>query len=355
MTNELGQRPRGALWASVDALIDRAPGVDDLLWHGLGLLAGRRLRERGEQPDARLVEQERTAALRVLGAPIVLERVRAACEGPIVLIKGYEVALLYGDPALRPFVDIDLLVEDSRGTQEALLNAGFVEVGKPELFTDIHHLRPVRLPELPLPMTVEIHHVPKWPDLMVPPATAELLASAVPSSTQVDGISTLPHAQHALILAAHSWAHLPLRRIQELVDIALLAEPTSRAELDALAARWELERVWQATRGCIDSLFYGGPKTWAQRIWAQHLLEARERTVFESHVQRWVAAFWALPSYQAFPTLAAAVADEFTPGQDEGWREKNARAWRALRNAFVARSEHDRELGPGAHRWRRRR
>jgi hypothetical protein len=344
---------RDRLWAAVDALIDRSPGIDHLVWHGLHLLAARHWRAQGHDVERELLSEERIAALRVLSAPVLLKRVRAACHGTIVLMKGYEVALLYEDPALRQFVDIDLLVEDSRASQAELLGAGFVEVGEPELFVDIHQQRPVWLPGTPL--AIELHHAPKWPDGLTPPSTDDLLAIAVPSASGVDGISTLPPAHHALILAAHSWAHLPLRRIQELVDIAAVAEGTDRAEIEALAARWDFQRLWRTTIGCVDSLFYGGSKTWAQRIWARHLLRARERTVLESHVEKWVSAFWARHWRAGLAALGSAVSDEFTPAEGETWRDKVARARRAFRNAFVPRTKHDEELGPAAHRWRRRR
>ena len=345
--------PRSAVWDAVDGLIDRAPSMHALWWHGLHLIGARRWRDRGATVPLEIYEEERASALAVLSAPVVLERIRSLCDGPLVLIKGYEVALLYEDPALRSFMDVDLLVEDSAVAQQALLDGGFVEVGDPDMFLDIHHERPLWLPGLPL--SVEMHHAPKWPEGLNPPPTSELLELAVPSRSGVDGISTLPPAAHALIVAAHSWAHLPLRRLQELADIAAVAEQADRREIDELSRKWGLERVWQTTIACVDSLFHGGRKPGAERIWARHLAGARERTVFESHVQKWVAPFWAVPWYRAIPFMAAAIADEFRAGEGESWRDKGARTRRALRNAFVPRSEHDWQLGPGAHRRTRTR
>jgi hypothetical protein len=344
---------RTVLWDSVDDLIDQAPSLTALFWHGLQLLAARRWRVQGRPIPQNLLDEERAAALRLISGPILLERIRAACDGTIVLMKGYEVALAYGDPALRPFVDIDLLVEDSLDVQRALLAAGFVEVGKPELFMDIHHRRPLWLPGFPL--TVEVHHEPKWPVLLAHSPAREFLGAAVPSGSHVDGISTLPAAHHALALAAHSWAHLPLRRIKELLDVAAVAEQADRGEISALARRSGMGRVWRTTIGSVDSLFYGAPKTSAQGIWARHLLAARERTVLESHIQKWVSPFWSMPWYKAAQVSALEVVSEFTPAEDERWGEKGVRARRAVRNALLPRSEHESQLGPGAHRWRRRR
>jgi hypothetical protein len=134
-----------------------------------------------------------------------------------------------------------------------------------------------------------------------------------------------------------------------------MAEQADRGEISALARRWGIGRVWRTTLGAVDSLFYGERKTAAQAIWARHLLGARERTVFESHVQKWSSPFWAMPWYRALRVSAGEVVSEFTPGEDEGWRDKGARARRAFGNASLPRSEHDSQLGAGAHRWRRRR
>jgi putative nucleotidyltransferase-like protein len=347
-------RPVGArdpIWAAVDGLVDRSPGLEHLYSHRLHLIAARRRRRRGRPVEDRLLADERLAALRVLAAPTVLGRVREAIDGPIVLMKGYEVAQRYEDPTLRPFGDLDLLVPDSRRAHRALLAAGFVEMGDPDLFVDIHHLRPVGLPGLAVP--IEVHHDPKWPDALAAPRRDELLSSAIPSSVGVDGISTLPPAHHALCLAAHSWAHLPLRRIQELVDVAVMSAEDDRAEISALARRWGLRRIWETTVGCVDSLFYGERAGAAQRLWARHLATARERTVFESHVEKWMSPHWALPPLAAVHATAVQLAGEVRAAEGETWRRKASRARRAVRNASVPRSEHERQLGPEAHRRRR--
>lgn len=343
--------PRSELWTAVDNLVDRAPNIYTLWWHGLHLIGARRMRAHGLSVPDDIYAEEREAALGVLGASEVLHRVRDACDGPLVLIKGYEVAQLYEDPALRPFVDLDLLVEDSEATQAALLRAGFVEIGDPALFVGIHHQRPLWLPGLPL--ALEIHHAPKWPDGLAPPSTDELFAAAIPSASGADGIWTLPPEHHAVILAAHSWAHRPLRRIQELVDIAAMTETADRSAIAELSRRWKIERVWRTSIKCVDSLFYGAAKPAAERIWGRHLPGAREQTVLESHVQRWLSPFWTLPPHRALSAVRSVAIDEFRAGEGETWQEKRARAQRAVRNAMVPRSRHDEELGPGANRRRR--
>ena len=84
-----------------------------------------------------------------------------------MLFKGPETAAHYPHPALRRFWDLDLLVPDAGATQRSLLKAGFREVGDPALYADIHHLRPLTLPGLPL--AVEVHDRPKWADGLRPP------------------------------------------------------------------------------------------------------------------------------------------------------------------------------------------
>jgi hypothetical protein len=342
-----------ALWPAVDRLIDAAPTLTELLWHRLHLLAAERWRAEGRPVPAEIEHAERLAGLRLTAAPMMLERIREAYDGRFALIKGYEVAVRYPDPLTRPFVDIDLLVEDAAEAHASLRAAGFVEIGDADRYVDIHHLRPLSLPGLTVP--VEVHHRPKWPKNLQPPATADLLDRAVPSATGIDGIEALEPADHALVLAAHSWAHLPLRRLLELVDIALISGEADPGELESRARACGFERVWHTTRGSVDSLFYGGRRTSAERLWARHLAGARERTVFESHMERWLSAFWSLPARSATAAMGATIRAEIGPAEGETWRGKFARVRRAFRNASARRSEHERQLGLEAHRRRRSR
>jgi len=328
------------LWEGIDRLLDRAPRIADLRRHQLGPLAARRLRALGEDVPAELLEEERLAAVVTLTAPVVLARARAAHPGPMLLMKGPAVAARYPDPALRIFKDLDLLAEDAEGAQRDLVAAGFRPVGDPALYDGIHHLRPLAYPGLPL--TVEVHAEPKWVSGLQAPPWEELVPSAAGEGGEIEGMPTLPPAQHAIVLAAHSWAHEPLRRLRDLVDVAAMAQGIDRSELDRVAAAWNIERVWRTTIGAADALFLGARPTWALRIWGRSLGQARERTVLESHLVRWLACFWGLPPRDAVRTLGSTLGSEMRPAGGETRRAKVARTAQAVRNGLRRRSEHER-------------
>jgi hypothetical protein len=329
------------MWRSVDSLIDRAPSDDDLRSHRLEVLAARRFRAVGRPIPEDFAAQARFAAVAGLTAPIVLERIRAVCDGPIIVLKGPEVAACYPDPALRGYGDLDVLVPDAAAAHSALRRAGWEEVGDPRVYVDIHHLRPLLSEGMVLP--VEVHSQPKWQADGSPPVE-ELLEAATPSATGLPGLLALPAEHHAVLLAVHSWAHEPLRRLRDVIDVAAVARRADRVEAERLARSWGVGRLWRTTIGASDALLGDRPTTWALRVWAQNLRNARERTVFESHVERWLSDFWAMPFPQALGTVPATLATEVRPEGDEGWGPKLLRSGRAVRNAARRRSQHDREL-----------
>jgi Uncharacterised nucleotidyltransferase len=331
---------RAPLWQAVDLLVDRAPRLSDLEYHGLHLLAASRRRSLGRAVPDPLREAERRAAVIQLAVPILLQQLRASCDGMLVLMKGPEAGALYPSPAARPFRDLDLLVADAPTVQRQLLSAGFELVGDPRLYVNIHHLRPLYWPGLPL--IVEIHDRPKWIGQADPPPKTDLLAAAVPTSLGVEGIHALPPAQHALVLAAHAWAHVPLSKLMQVVDIAAVSEGADRDELEALARRWGLRRLWRSTTGVIDALLGDGGRPLVVRSWARNLPAVRERTVVESHLESWLCPWWVLPPRGALRQSSLAITAALRPEADETWGRKLRRTQHALRNAFVRRSEHDR-------------
>lgn len=327
------------LWAAVDRLVERAPSLADLASHRIELFAARKWRAEGKEVPEAVVAQEHRAAIATLTAPVLLRRVREAYDGTIVLIKGSDVAQLYPAPALRLFGDLDLLVDDAEAAQAALLSAGFREIGDSDVYVDHHHLHPLQWPELPL--AVEIHSRPNWAWGLKPPRVADLFACA---RIDADGIGHLPSAEHAVILAVHSWAHDPLQRLRDLIDVAVMANSAGRDDVAIVAEAWGVKRLWNATAEVVDAVFHDRPRPWSLRLWAQNLETARERTVFENHVQRWLSDFWIVSPPVAIARIPSTFARELLPERNEGWRSKLARSSRALRNASRRRSEHDEQL-----------
>ncbi len=213
-----------------------------------------------------------------------------------------------------------------------LLESGFV-LGEPDFDMSDglhHHLPPLRWPTIPL--SVEVHSGPNWPLRAQPPPLAEILEGAVPSALGIDGILAPHPLHHTLILASHAWRHGPLLVLRDLVDIAAISAELDRAELDRLASRWGITRVWNTTISAVDALFYGGRRTAPLRSWARHLEPVRERTVFENHLERWLHAFWELPAAPALQQTVHVLRSELAPVEGESWGRKVSRTAAALRN-----------------------
>jgi hypothetical protein len=281
----------------------------------------------------------------------LLERIRASCDGPLVLVKGPEVASLYPDCA-RSFSDVDLLAPDAEAVHRALRAAGFAEVDDPELFRDHHHLRPLKLPTLAL--KVEIHMRPLWLPGVEPPTVEEIVEGAVSSQAGVDGISAPNPIHHALIIAVHAWEHEPLRSLRDLIDVAAVSAGSPNAELDRTARAWRIPKVWRTTRGAADTLLGGERPTTAIRLWGRHLASVRERTVLDNHLQRWLHAFWERPLHAAVAATASAFRQEVLPEPGETWHEKLTRAAHAVRHPRQPLSAHAAAWRQEANRTRSR-
>jgi hypothetical protein len=331
------------LWRGVDRLVDAASSLDALRFHRLQLLAARRWRELGRVVPASIVEEERWAGVTTLLVTRLLERIRAAYDGRIIVMKGPEIAARYPDPALRMYGDVDLLVDDAAEAQQALLAAGFELIGDPGRYVDIHHLRPLAAPGLAL--TVEVHNKPKWPELLEPPPVEALLSTAVPSSTGVVGVSTLPPPHHTLVLVGHAWAHSPLECLRDLVDVAAMAEGVDRVLLDRLAKAFGMRKLWRTTISAADAILRDGSRPWSLRIWARHLPDVREPTVLESHANRMLSPHWMLPLRRATKATLSAAYWSSRPAPGETWTTKLRRSRHAMRDAFVERPRHDAVLG----------
>ena len=328
------------LWESVDRLIGTAPDERSLTVHRLEPLAARRLRGLGQEVPEEAAESERLGAAFALAADAHVARARGVVAGPLLVVKGPEVAALYPDPATRVSRDVDLVAPDPEAAQRQLLAAGFAEAGSADYYADAAHLVPLAWPGLPV--EVEVHGRPNWPPWLEAPSAEALLEGAVPSATGVNGLLAPAPERHALVLAAHAWTHGPLTRLRDLLDVALMTAEADRAEIEHVAAAWGLTNLWRTTDAIAAALFLGGPAPRPLRTWARNLSEARERTVLEQHVARWVGWHAALPRRQAVRATIDELRDDLTPERGETWGSKVRRSARAVRNAFVPRSRHER-------------
>ena len=342
----------GVDWDRVDTLIDVSPGLEDLRAHGLHLLAARRWRLSGTPVPRGLVREELETTWRTHFAPRVLKEVRAACDGPVMLVKGPVVAARFPDPAARPFVDLDLLVPDARAVQAALLAAGFRLSGDPAAYpNELHHLPPVHSPDHPIP--IEVHSRLKWVESLDPPTFEVLATAADPTALGVDGVLTPPPVHHALVLAGHLWAHDPLTRLLRILDVALMAEASDQRELESVARAWGMDRLWRSTVAVADALFGAEDvDPWPLRTWARGLRSAREPSVFEVHLSRLLSPFAVHTGAAAVRALGAAIGGFARPHDGEPWRRKLARTGQQLARPTMRRSEHVRGIEAD---WRARR
>lgn len=326
------------MWDRIDTMLERAPHVDALRLHRVELLEVARRRRAGIDLGP-LAEDHAMAIADELAAVPLLARVRAAYDGPLVLFKGAEVALDYPAPLLRRYCDLDLITDDAERAQAALIAAGFEEVDDPEVYRDIHHLRPLWWPGLPL--VVELHMRANWPSGIPGPSTEELLDAAVPSRLGVAGVDTLPPAHHTLALAAHAWSHQPLGRLGNLIDVAVMLRRSDPAEVEELAREWGCLRLWRTTHAAIRTVLEGDGRSAGVALWARHLAEVRERTVLEWHVKDLLAPMWGLPPARAVGAVRAEALATAAPEGAETWRDKLRRARLAIGNAGAARSQHN--------------
>jgi hypothetical protein len=316
------------MWEHVDSLLAATDSpLTVLRVHRVELLEARRRRAAGLPLEPDVIADETRVAVNEMAVPGLLARVRAAYDGPLVLMKGPEVALDYGAPGLRSFGDLDLLTDDAETAQAALIAAGFQEVFDADIYEDIHHLRPLWWPGLPL--VIELHARPNWPAAIPGPSAAELLAAAVPCRLGVAGVMTLPPEHHTLVLAAHAWEHQPLGRLGNLIDVSVVLRRADEQAVMRLARRWGCARMWRTTRRAIRAVVDGEGHSAAVALWGRHLRGVRERTVFEWHVKDLLAPVWGQPARRV-------------PGAilDEARRIQPGRSWHALRNAGRPRSDY---------------
>jgi hypothetical protein len=278
------------VWPAVDRLLERLT-ADTAHAHGVTPLFARKLRTRGDAVPETLLQEEKAAKMKNLIAPQVLARARAAYDGPMLVLKGTEVAALYPGRA-RMLVDLDVLVPDAAAAREGLLASGFVRAERvKEVSPAFYHLSALELPGLPLP--IELHKNFRSPLGLSSPPNEALFEAAVPASANVPGLLAPAPAHHAILLAGHAWAEHPLERLRDFIDVAVMAAKVDAHELSRTAAEWGWTRVWRTTERTIDWLFGDGPKPRATRILARHLDSLREPTSSELRLRHWLSPFWA--------------------------------------------------------------
>lgn len=330
------------LWDRVEELVDRAPSWRALRVHGLHLIAARTRGARGDLVPADILAERRHTAIVSMAARAVLARVRDAYGGELLLMKGPEVAAKYPDPSDRPFHDLDLLADDADAAQASLMDAGFVELADRTRYAGAQHLAPLLWPKFPL--VIELHRRPNSPPWLPRASAATVFSHATASSSGVDGLLAPDPAAHALLLAAHGWAHDPLGCVRDLVDIAATMHGADRSRMAALARDWGWDRMWRVVVAVIDHVVADDVSPWATRLWARHLPSARDRTVLENQLARLAAPVSSLPARRAPVGVVGALYRIVTPADDERWAQKLRRSRLSVRHALMEKSKHEQRL-----------
>jgi hypothetical protein len=210
--------------------------------HGFELLFG--------DPE-RLTRDRRQHARRVLVAQHLLADQIAHHEGPIIVMKGLEVAMLYPRPVERPFRDLDLLMRDPQERWDRLVALGYRH--NPSRVGVEHHHLPA-LADLTGTLGIELHHhpnVPNWANVSLD----WVFETAQPSRTGIEGALRPRDDVHALLLTMHCWKG-GFTRLRDLFDAMLLAA-MSRADVEETASSLGLRRLWRMSVRLADSTLFG--------------------------------------------------------------------------------------------------
>ncbi|MEE9416838.1 MAG: nucleotidyltransferase family protein [Acidimicrobiales bacterium] len=219
-------------------------------------------------------ETRRENTLFQIQTKTALNQLRVLIDGPLVLLKGLEVAQLYPEPWQRDYIDIDLLVDDADTADIALREAGYSPLFNLETLPDYHQTAPLARPGSPV--TIELHRHPSWPRWNAFPVD-ELIAQSRPSRTSVDGVMRPRDDHHLLIIAWHFWrdgAH----RGRDLVDLHLLRQQVPDEVTTSTAETWGVTKLWKRTRSLLDALVEPDRATLIEkRLLKLELVSHRER------------------------------------------------------------------------------
>jgi hypothetical protein len=282
------------IWPHLFEIIDARPEPGALRRHRVLPLAVEHWRHTGRVVDDRLKAERVAAAVAVVQAGELVERLARALHEPFLVFKGPEVGAHYPDPTLRVLNDVDVLVTDADRAHMALLASGWREATGPGVLTsydDIHQTHPLHAPELTLPL--ELHRRPNWPTWGRPPLFEELLGTAHSSATGVDCALAPSTEHHALLVLAHSWTYQPFERLSQLVDFALLAEASDIGVLRETARRWQLERLLDVAMRTVDSVLLGRQTDpLVVRWYASHLRTLGRFSPARKQLNRYAASFF---------------------------------------------------------------
>jgi hypothetical protein len=173
-----------------------------------------------------------------------------------------------------------------------------------------------------------------------------VFGTAIPSRTGVAGLLAPNSAAHAVLLAAHGWAHDPLRRLGDVIDIAATLQDADRSRAAAYAREWGWDRLWKAMVSITDAVIVGGALPKRLSPWTRHLLSARDRKVFEHQLTLLLAPASSVPASQVPRALGRGVREVVARRNDESWAQKIRRSRKALLDALVEESVH--EVGAAA-------
>jgi hypothetical protein len=300
--------PDQGIWPGVANTIAAHPDASLLRAQGLSALAAAYWNET-DHPIADELDSDRASATALgLQAERMLHQVADLAAQPFLLMKGPELATRYPEPGLRELNDLDLLVLDTSVIEQSLLRSGwstYTGPGELRWYDDIHHARPLVAPGSSLPM--EPHRRPNWPTWGRPPEFAELHEASVASTLGIEGVRTPSVEHHALLVLAHSWAHMPFERFSQLIDFALLVEECNTVELAACARRWQLSKLLSVGLATIDSVLLAHRRDSAMVRWfAPHLRTLEPPARAREQLDRYMSSFLVTTPTRAASAMAAA-------------------------------------------------
>ena len=249
-------------------------------------------------------------------SPHILQRVRAAVPGRLLIIKGPEIAARYPAPHHRVYNDLDVLAERPGDVYGALRDAGWRPIHS-GAFDRTHQFPSLVDDTTSLP--IEVHRRLAWPAWVRAPRPESLLERAVPSRLGIGGLETLDPVDHTLQLCAHSWLHRPFRALRDLLDVELFRQECDPRELDRRAREWGLERLWRLTARANDHLFRGaGRRPLGLALLGRHVLGVRPSSRLPEVVMKAIGRFAVTTPWRAVRSAVVELAtkverDEILP------------------------------------------